>query len=142
MRISHASCLPVLSALMLLFVSSAQAESTYIIAGSLIDPLNATVINQPVIEIQNDRIVAVTSDGKLPDNVKVIDLGNATVLPGLADLHVHLTWNPSDFGYKGLAISATDEAVRAVVNARKTLMVPRAFFLRSKPASIRSNIRA
>jgi len=52
----------------------------------------------------------------------VIDLGSVTLLPGLADLHTHLTWNPSDFGYNGLAVSITDEAVRGVVNARKTLM--------------------
>jgi imidazolonepropionase-like amidohydrolase len=37
-------------------------------------------------------------------------------------LHTHLTWNPSDFGYKGLAVSITDQAIHGVVNARKTLM--------------------
>jgi imidazolonepropionase-like amidohydrolase len=108
--------------LILLSVGLAQAESTYIVAGSLIDPLNEKVISNPVVEIQGDRIVAVTSGGKVPDNAEVINLGSATLLPGLADLHTHLTWNPSDFGYKGLAVSITDEAVRGVVNARKTLM--------------------
>ena len=108
--------------LMLLSVGLARAESTYIVAGSLIDPLNEKVISNPAVEIQGDRIVAVTSGGKVPENAKVINLGNATLLPGLADLHTHLTWNPADFGYEGLAVSITDEAVRGVVNARKTLM--------------------
>jgi imidazolonepropionase-like amidohydrolase len=107
---------------MLMSAGPAHAESTYIVAAALIDPLNATVVKQPVVELKDDRIVAVTAEGKVPDNAKVIDLGSATILPGLADLHVHLTWNPSDFGYTGLAISATDEAVRGVVNARKTLL--------------------
>jgi imidazolonepropionase-like amidohydrolase len=107
---------------MLSSVGPALAESTFVVADSLIDPLNGKVISNPVVEIQGNRIVAVTSGGNAPDNAEVINLRNATILPGLADLHTHLTWNPSDFGYKGLAVSITDEAVRGVVNARKTLM--------------------
>ena len=122
MRTSTAFCLAVWSMLMLLSVGLAHAESTYIVAGSLIDPLNGTVVSNPIVEIQGDRIVAVTSGGKVPVNAKVINLRSATILPGLADLHTHLTWNPSDFGYKALAVSITDGAVRGVVNARKTLM--------------------
>ena len=37
-------------------------------------------------------------------------------------MHTHLTWYTSDNGYESLAVSYTDEAVRGVVNARKTLM--------------------
>jgi imidazolonepropionase-like amidohydrolase len=107
---------------MLYSVGPVLADSTYIVAASLIDPLNEKVISNPVVEIRGDRIIAVTSGGKVPDNAEVINLGSATLLPGLADLHTHLTWNPSDFGYEGLAVSITDEAVRGVVNARKTLM--------------------
>lgn len=112
----------VLSMFSLLWVGMAHAESTYIVADSLIDPLKGKVIRNPVVEIQDDRIVAVTSGGAVPDNAEVINLGSATILPGLADLHTHLTFNPSDIGYNGLGISTTDEAVRGVVNARKTLM--------------------
>jgi imidazolonepropionase-like amidohydrolase len=107
---------------MLLSCGRVHAESIYLVAASLIDPLNGSVISNPVVEIQGDRIVAVRSDGKVPGNARVYDLENATLLPGLADLHVHLTWNPSDLGYEGLAVSTTDEAIRGVVNAGKTLM--------------------
>jgi imidazolonepropionase-like amidohydrolase len=102
--------------LMLLAVGIAQAQSTYIVAGSLIDPLNEEVISDPVVEIQDNRIVAVTRGGNVPDNAEVIDLRGFTLLPGLADLHTHLTWNPSDLGYGGLAVSITDQAVRGVVS--------------------------
>lgn len=117
-----AFCPAVLVVLMLLSVGSAHANSTYLVAGSLIDPLNGTVISDPVVEIQGDRIVAVTTGGMPPGDAVVIDLGSATILPGLADLHTHLTWNPSDLGYSGLGVSITDQAVRGVINARKTLM--------------------
>ena len=122
MRMRTAFCPAVLVMLVLLLVESAHAKSTYLVAGSLVDPLNGKVISNPVVEIQGDQIVAVTSGGKLPGNATVINLGSATILPGLADLHTHLTWNPSDLGYEGLGVSITDQAVRGVINARKTLM--------------------
>ena len=100
MRTSNAFCSIVLSLLILPTIGPAQAESTYVVAGSLIDPLNGKAISNPVVEIQGDRIVAVTPDGAAPDNAEVINLGDATILPGLADLHTHLTWYSTDFGYK------------------------------------------
>ena len=115
--------LTIFTVLMVLSCGRAHAEAIYIVAGSLIDPLNGTVIRDPVVEIQGERIVAITPGGTVPEEAEVIDLEDRTLLPGLADLHTHLTWNPSDFGYKGLAISITDQAIRGVVNARKTLMV-------------------
>ena len=122
MKLITTVCSAVLTMTMLMNVSPAHAQSTYLVAGSLIDPLNGRVIEDPVVEIRGERIVAVTSGGQAPENADVIDLGSSTILPGLADLHTHLTWNPSDFGYTGLALSTTDEAIRGVVNARKTLM--------------------
>ena len=42
------------------------ADTSYVVAGSLIDPVNGDVISNPVVEIQGDRIVSVTSGGKVP----------------------------------------------------------------------------
>jgi imidazolonepropionase-like amidohydrolase len=122
MRKSGIFCLVLLCLCLLSPVEATETESRYLVAGSLIDPLKGEVIHNPVIEIQGDRIVAVSSGGAAPEGSDVIDLGDATLLPGLADLHTHLTWYSTDFGYGGLALSTTDEAVRGVVNARKTLL--------------------
>ncbi len=102
--------------------ASAQHDSVYLVAGALIDTLAGQRVADPVVEIRDDRIVAVTPGGTVPEGATIIDLGNATLLPGFADLHTHLTYYVTDFGYESLAISKTDEAVRGVVNARKTLM--------------------
>ncbi len=48
------------------FAGLAQAESTYLIADSLIDPLQGRKIRNPVVEIEGDRIVSVTPGGTVP----------------------------------------------------------------------------
>ena len=50
-----------------------------------------------------------------------IDLGNRTVLPGLIDMHVHLTSDPTLSGYRGLEFTDSYWTVIGVANARKTL---------------------
>ena len=97
-------------------------DNTYVVASWLIDTLNGERIADPVVAIADDRIVSVTSGTAIPEGAYVIDLGEATILPGLADMHTHLTGYSTDFGYAALAIADTDAAIRGVVNATKTLM--------------------
>jgi imidazolonepropionase-like amidohydrolase len=100
----------------------AQDDTIYLLAGTLIDTLNGQSISDPVVEIRGDRIVSVTPGGSVPTGATIIDLSGAPILPGLADLHTHLTYYSTDFGYQFLGVSKTDEAIRGVVSARKTLM--------------------
>ena len=51
----------------------------------------------------------------------VVDLPNATVLPGLIDTHTHLTGDPKDLGYESLGISIPRETLIGARNARVTL---------------------
>ncbi len=100
----------------------ADDETTYIVAGWLIDTDQGKRVENPVVAIAGERIVSVESNGSVPDGADVIDLGGATILPGLADMHTHLTMYSTDFGYESLAVEPTDEAIRGVVNASKTLL--------------------
>jgi imidazolonepropionase-like amidohydrolase len=104
------------------FAASGAEGTTWLTAGALIDPLEERRIADPVVKIENGRIVEVIGGGDVPQGAYTIDLGDATLLPGLADLHTHLTFYASDNGYASLAVSFTDEAIRGVDNARKTLM--------------------
>jgi imidazolonepropionase-like amidohydrolase len=111
--------------LVLLFVSvvSAQAAHRVVVrAGKLLDVKSGKMLTDQAIVIARDRIVSVGPAANLVASPgdEVIDLGQATVLPGLIDAHTHLTMSPA-FGYQELAISIPREALTGARNARVTL---------------------
>ncbi len=115
-------CGALLSLLLAATGAQAQDDTRFIVAGTLIDTLNGRTVEDPVVEIAGDRIVDVRAGGDVPEGANVIDLGDATILPGLADMHTHLTFYDTDFGIETLALSSADAAIRGVVNARRALL--------------------
>jgi imidazolonepropionase-like amidohydrolase len=79
------------AALLTTVAMPATAKDVAIHAGTLIDGTAAAPRHQVTIVIHDDRIVAVTPGYSAPAGADVIDLSNATVLPGLIDSHVHIT---------------------------------------------------
>ena len=102
-------------------VIDAAAEDVAIRAARLLDVRSGQFIDKPVVLIKGDRIEAVGSNLAIPAGLKVIDLGTATLLPGMMDMHTHITGNPEDLGYSSIAISIAREALNGVKNARLTL---------------------
>src|SRR5437870_9549944 len=98
------------------------ARRTIVRAGKLLDVKSGKLQIDQVVVIEGDKIVSVgpTSEIKPSSADTLIDLSNATVLPGLIDAHTHLTFNPH-FGYETLAISVPREALTGAHNARLTL---------------------
>lgn len=90
-------------------------------AARLIAPESGKVVEHPLLLIEGERIVSVQAGGEAPAGVPVLDLGDATVLPGLIDLHVHITSDPGEFYQDLLRRSPIDAAVRAHIFARRTL---------------------
>jgi imidazolonepropionase-like amidohydrolase len=110
-----------------LLLSSAVAQNssprTIVKAGHLLDVKSGKMLSGQAIVIEGEKIVRVgpASDVKSSAADLVIDLPNATLLPGLIDAHTHLTMNPQDLGYEGLAISVPRSALAGAKNARLTL---------------------
>jgi imidazolonepropionase-like amidohydrolase len=91
-------------------------------AARLIDVKGERVLSPAVVLIEDGRIVQVGSNLAVPAGTRVIDLGQATLLPGLIDAHVHLTGVPENSGYKELGVSLARETLYGASNALKTLL--------------------
>src|ERR1700682_1078364 len=104
-------------------VAGAAAQVIAIKAGRLVDPQTATVLNDQVILIRDNKIEQVGKGLAIPADAKVIDLSQMTVLPGLIDCHTHLADGPTDDGdpFSQLKKTAAQVAFESVPNARAFL---------------------
>ena len=92
--------------------------------GSIINGKGGIPIPNGLILLDGNRIEAIGSRDSLPipHDAEVIDLGTATLLPGLIDTHVHLVMNAKEDCVTSLARkSAVESVVEAAGNARLAL---------------------
>jgi imidazolonepropionase-like amidohydrolase len=89
----------------------------------ILDVRTGRMLEGQVIAIQDDKIVKIAPAAQIAPGpgTEVIDLPDETVLPGLIDLHVHLTFDPKYLGWEGLGVSAPREALVGAKNAAITL---------------------
>ncbi|HXB18952.1 MAG TPA: amidohydrolase family protein [Steroidobacteraceae bacterium] len=98
------------------------AETIVVTGARLVDVLAGRETERPQIVISDGRISAVGRQGDpAPADARKLDLGNRTILPGLIDMHVHLTSDPRISGYRRLEYTDSFWMAVGVANARKTL---------------------
>lgn len=93
--------------------------ATAIKCGSLLDVHNGALIPNATIIVEKGGIVGVNVP--VPSGADVIDLSHGTCMPGLMDVHDHLTMEPTQSGYESLGVSVPRQTVAGVKNARLTL---------------------
>jgi imidazolonepropionase-like amidohydrolase len=99
-------------------------------ASRMLDVNSGSIVHDAVILIQNEKITAAGASLKIPAGTEVVDLGDATLLPGLIDCHTHLMARMSDDdpqGY-GLALLTKSQAFRALEGAADARVTLRAGF--------------
>ncbi len=113
-----------LSALLLASTLHAQSPAYVLKAARLFDGKSDKLIQPGLIVVSGGKIESI--GGSAPANATVIELGDATLLPGFIDAHTHLSmpFEPDYNGSRlaGLSRTTAESAIRATANARKTLM--------------------
>jgi imidazolonepropionase-like amidohydrolase len=103
------------------------SSKTYVLkAARMFDGKNNSITKPGVVVVTDGKIVAVGANAAIPAGAQVIDLGDATLLPGFIDAHTHLTMQYREDYTKamleGLQQTIPEKAIDATVNARVTLM--------------------
>jgi imidazolonepropionase-like amidohydrolase len=101
-------------------------ERPYVVkAQRLFDSAAGRIVEPGMVVVSGGRIQSVGA-AAVPAGATVIDLGDATLLPGFIDAHTHLTqdFNPDYVGAALLTLQRTvaEQAIRSTANARATLM--------------------
>ncbi|MFZ5719924.1 MAG: amidohydrolase family protein [Pseudomonadota bacterium] len=101
---------------------AAEARTVAVTAERLLDVKAGRYVEKPLIVITDGRIASVGKAGDpTPADAERVDLPGVTLLPGLIDMHVHLTSTPKYGGYTYLEFSDAFWTVIAVRHARDTL---------------------
>ena len=100
------------------------AEDMVIKGATILDVTNGDMVKNHVIIVKDGRIEAVSpvQSADIPKGTEVIDLQGHTLLPGLIDMHVHLTSGGGYHGYESLKLTDERRAILGVVHAKQTLM--------------------
>lgn len=110
--------------LCLCFAGAGFSQTYAVRAARIFDSVSGTISSPGLVVVANGRIQSV--GGGVPSGAEVLDLGDATLMPGFIDAHTHLTMDfNADYNgamLKGLQMTVAERAIRATVNAHKTLM--------------------
>jgi imidazolonepropionase-like amidohydrolase len=95
--------------------------ATVLHCGKLLDIRTGTWTENSLVVIDGRSIAAAGAGANIPSGSLEIDLSKGACLPGLIDVHDHLTSDPRYAGYEALSVSVPRSTVIGVKNARATL---------------------
>ena len=121
------------ASLLLAFAAQAQTPAatpattaTALKAAHLFDGRSGVLVSPGLVVVQGKKIVAVGANATIPADAKVIDLGDATLVPGYIDAHTHIASDHDDNWaqgfYDGMLRFPVEQSFHAGRNAKVTLL--------------------
>src|SRR5215468_4648392 len=98
-------------------MTTERGRLTALRAAWLFDGTSSALVRDPLVVMDGGIITAVGSGAAAPAGADVVDLGAATLLPGLVDTHVHLAFDASTDPVGQLAGRDDEQATQAMVRA-------------------------
>ena len=95
---------------------------TAVHAAQLVDVVSGKLLSDQWVVVSGRKITAVGPRSVVPANARVVDLGDATLLPGLVDCHTHLADENMGDPFELLRQSAVEIAYATLANPRVTLL--------------------
>ena len=109
-----------------LAMAQAPAEPVTVLkAAHLFDGASGRLSEPGVVVVRGQRIIAVGAGATIPADSTIIDLGDATLMPGIIDAHTHITYDHVDDWaqgfYEGMLRFPVEQSLHAARNAKVTL---------------------
>jgi imidazolonepropionase-like amidohydrolase len=103
-----------------------EEKTTVLKAARLFDGKSNSLVTPGIVVVTGGKIAAAGANAAVPAGAEVIDLGDATLLPGFIDAHTHITMMyTTDYkqaALDGLQKTVAEQALDATANAKVTLM--------------------
>lgn len=103
----------------------ASAATTVLKAAHLFDGRSGNLSSPGLVVVQGTKIIAVGANAAIPADARVIDLGDATLVPGYIDAHTHISYDHDDDWaqgfYEGMLRFPVEQSFHAGRNAKVTL---------------------
>ncbi len=89
-------------------------------AKQIVDGISENAIEDGAVIVESASIVSVVSGEDIPSGAEVVEFGDATLMPGLVDAHVHLVWNASAEPHE--VVARESQALTVLRCARNALL--------------------
>jgi imidazolonepropionase-like amidohydrolase len=106
---------------------AASAEMFAIQAGHVIVDAAKPALGASTVVVDNGRIVRIEPGASTPAGATVVDMTSKTIMPGMTDVHVHLTQNSGEPWYQSLTPKYS-EPYAATLGLKNALVMARAGF--------------